>query len=293
LKSKSHYRRHTDHGIFFCKTYIRFISLSGIALTLLFGTLFITKTGQITADSRVLGDQSSTTPTPTPPPGCFYKQGVCPMIACTENNCPPCNPILICPNGTPIPSINPSCLPHPPCANGDCEIPEPADGWCPSPTQQLEISPTCMPRPLCLDAEPKCAIPEPAGGWCKKTNPDATGDAHTHSNNNDQAGGNDDNKQGSQEPSTTSSDNNQQGGQEPSTTASGENVQPTCIPKPKCIDQTGSEHCNFPSPTQGWCAPENKPLSDQQSNSLLDFLNRLLRSLLGIHDDSSNDGGNQ
>lgn len=40
------------------------------------------------------------TPTPTPPPGCFYRQ-----VQCIQA---PCNPILVCPTKTPTPTVSPT-----------------------------------------------------------------------------------------------------------------------------------------------------------------------------------------
>lgn len=117
------------------------------------------------------------TPTPTAPQGCYYRPGICPMIACRAGGfCPPCRPILVCPSLTPSAPL--TCFPRPGCLDvlPRCEIAEPKGGWCPpTPTPMVSsipvATPTCFPRPACLDRIPKCEIPEPIGGWCPGVQP--------------------------------------------------------------------------------------------------------------------------
>lgn len=104
-----------------------------------------------------------------PPNGCFYQQpAVCPQCIINGRPCP-CNPILICPSGTPPPPITrPQKLSCSDCAvnnkNMLCFSQNEKIAFCQSSDlgilQQNGItcvscapspSPTCIPRPPCLD----------------------------------------------------------------------------------------------------------------------------------------------
>lgn len=51
-------------------------------------------------------------------------------------------------------------------------------------------------------------------------------------------------------------------------------VKPSCIPQPDCLH---SGKCTYPTPPQGWCAYTGKPLTNDETNRLLIYLNTLLR----------------
>jgi hypothetical protein len=100
-------------------------------------------------------------PTPSPRPGCYYKQ-----VECIQA---PCDPILVCPTPT-----GPTCIPRPRCLEGTpkndgqvycAQISELSAGtrYCPPlPT------PTCTPRLPCMDpapGQPRCMVDMPFGGW--------------------------------------------------------------------------------------------------------------------------------
>lgn len=47
-----------------------------------------------------------------------------------------------------------------------------------------------------------------------------------------------------------------------------------CIPRPACLD---IHQCTYPTPPQGWCSTTGKPLTNDEVNRLLIYLNTLLR----------------
>lgn len=134
----------------------------------------ITQLQQLIGGVRPSGTVSGVPVSSTPiPPGCYYKQVACPMIACRVGGpCPTCTPQLICPSGGPIvtPVPPPGCYYAPggpcPCTGKICPMCYMQPRLvCPSGTPQ----PTCQPEPLCLRHEPFCYPPVPVGGWCPVT----------------------------------------------------------------------------------------------------------------------------
>lgn len=79
---------------------------------------------------RFFAAENRVSPTPTPPPGCYYQE-----VQCFQAPCPP---ILVCP------SPSPSCRPRPACldARPACLMPEPEGGWCPPETKTVQCAPS-------------------------------------------------------------------------------------------------------------------------------------------------------
>jgi len=52
---------------------------------------------------------------------------------------------------------------------------------------------------------------------------------------------------------------------------------PICIPRPPCLD--ANPKCELPQPAIGWCPPSNKPLTNEEINSLIIYMNTVLRNV--------------